>query len=62
MIDGNVDRTLATDPRIANKKQVELHTSAIIFLQDGKALVPTGRKSTWQQVDGRTVLFSHPRY
>jgi hypothetical protein len=38
MSDSSIIRTFATDPRIENPKAVEMHTNAVLFVQDGEAM------------------------
>ncbi|MGJ4963319.1 hypothetical protein [Bradyrhizobium sp. HKCCYLRH3061] len=52
MSDSSISRVFATDPRIANPKPVEMHTNALLFVQDAEAL---GRRAT----AGQFFLFAH---
>jgi hypothetical protein len=52
MTDSSMIRAFATDPRIANPKPVEMHTNAVLFVQDGEAL---GNRAT----AGQFFLFAH---
>jgi hypothetical protein len=52
MSHSSIIRAFATDPRIANRKSVEMHTNAVLFVQDGGVL---GNRAT----AGQFFLFAH---
>jgi hypothetical protein len=60
MSDSSIMRVFATDPRISNPKPVEMHTNAMLFVQDGFAHAVCSARSELSSFGFSYCIFDRP--